>query len=468
MRKSDAVTLGGYRYDALGRRVGKVAQPTGTPIETTYYHDGDRVIEQRDTLGGPATTYVHGHDIDDVLTLDRGAAAFYFHQNHLGSVAALTDATGNIVERYVYDGYGAPTIRDAAGLPVPANPWGTPHSAVANPHLFTGRELDEETGLHFFRARYYDARLGRFLQRDPLEYVDGMNLYEYVRSGPATGTDPLGLTLKIGTDSLTEENKAKNAVYKRLSANPFHKQVLDKMIESKYPYEASAEALEQELKMREAFVACMRKHAPAGGGCKYGKEGEAFPSTKAAGWKGTTYQGADPSAALNAFEEGPSVMDCYSMGNFCMWIALRDALGEKDFNDRFKNKRIKITAAMKDNYPGVRGAVDMTPITDAKKGMDILPGDFVQFHNAPKFAGTRKEGANRNYSSENAAYEGIVGKEGKYCGFGITSKTAADMHQALLNEYNKGAIDGTEKKTPDNTKINIGNIRRPNPGYTLP
>ena len=52
-------------------------------------------------------------------------------------------------------------------------PWGTPHSAIGNPYPFTGRQLDEETGLYFYRARYYDSVKGRFLQRDPGGYVDG-------------------------------------------------------------------------------------------------------------------------------------------------------------------------------------------------------------------------------------------------------------------------------------------------------
>lgn len=52
--------------------------------------------------------------------------------------------------------------------------------------------MDEETGLYFYRAWYYDPVKGRFLQRDPLGYVDGMNLYEYVRSNPANASDPYG------------------------------------------------------------------------------------------------------------------------------------------------------------------------------------------------------------------------------------------------------------------------------------
>ena len=72
------------------------------------------------------------------------------------------------------------------------NGWGTPHSPAGNPFLFTGRELDEESGLYFYRTRNYDSLKGRFLQRDPVGYGDSLNLYEYVHSGPTKSVDPMG------------------------------------------------------------------------------------------------------------------------------------------------------------------------------------------------------------------------------------------------------------------------------------
>ena len=80
---------------------------------------------------------------------------------------------------------------------------GTPHSAVGNVYLFTGRQLDEESGIYFYRARYYDPAKGRFIQRDPLDYVDGPNLYEYVRSEPTRLTDPTGLHYIAGSLTLS-------------------------------------------------------------------------------------------------------------------------------------------------------------------------------------------------------------------------------------------------------------------------
>jgi RHS repeat-associated protein len=65
---------------------------------------------------------------------------------------------------------------------------------INNEFLYTGRRLDPETGLYQYRHRYYHAQLGRFLTRDPLEYLAGSaNLYEYTAGGPINGIDPSGL-----------------------------------------------------------------------------------------------------------------------------------------------------------------------------------------------------------------------------------------------------------------------------------
>lgn len=65
-------------------------------------------------------------------------------------------------------------------------------SAFGNVYLFTGRRLDEKTGLYHYRRRQYDAPTGRFLNRDPLQYIDSMNAYAYVRNNPVNAVDPSG------------------------------------------------------------------------------------------------------------------------------------------------------------------------------------------------------------------------------------------------------------------------------------
>jgi RHS repeat-associated protein len=91
---------------------------------------------------------------------------------------------------------------------------------VGNPFLFTGRRLDPETGLYYFRARYQDPELGRFLQRDPLGYGAGVNLYQYTSSSPTNWVDPFGLeeakpincliVLQYSPDTSEEDQKEKH------------------------------------------------------------------------------------------------------------------------------------------------------------------------------------------------------------------------------------------------------------------
>ncbi|MDZ7615532.1 MAG: RHS repeat-associated core domain-containing protein, partial [Patescibacteria group bacterium] len=113
---------------------------------------------------------------------------YYYHQNSLYSVAALTDATGTVVERYAYSAYGNPLFLDAS-----ANPLDPQASTIRNPYLFTARRLDAETGLYYYRARMYDSELGRFVGRDPIGYAAGdRSLYRYVFNTPLVYTDPTG------------------------------------------------------------------------------------------------------------------------------------------------------------------------------------------------------------------------------------------------------------------------------------
>jgi RHS repeat-associated protein len=121
-------------------------------------------------------------DDQDTTELKR----FYYHTQLVGSVTHLTDPDENVVESYEFDPYGATTILDQSSSTVSASP-------VGNPFLYTGRRLDEETGLYYYRARHYSPAMKRFVQRDPLEYVDGLNAYAYVSARPTASRDPLGL-----------------------------------------------------------------------------------------------------------------------------------------------------------------------------------------------------------------------------------------------------------------------------------
>jgi RHS repeat-associated protein len=114
-------------------------------------------------------------------------AVYYYHFDGLGSVVALSDSAGNTVQTYEYTVYGEVAAADVNH---------------PNPIMFTGRWFDKETGLYYYRARYYNPYIGRFLQTDPVGY--GMNLYAYCNNNPLNFKDPYGLESMNGmshTDS---------------------------------------------------------------------------------------------------------------------------------------------------------------------------------------------------------------------------------------------------------------------------
>jgi len=113
--------------------------------------------------------YYYGGYMDEVVavaqdtnTMPDGTldAVFYFLRDAQYNVTALADAAGAVVERYEYGAFGAPTILNAAGATIESSGYG-------NALLFTGREWDAETGLYYYRMRYYDPALGRFISPEP-------------------------------------------------------------------------------------------------------------------------------------------------------------------------------------------------------------------------------------------------------------------------------------------------------------
>ena len=100
------------------------------------------------------------------------------------STVAISDESGQLKESYAYDTYG--NIIEAK------DKTGNNLSSYSTQMLYTGRELDSETGLYYNRARYYDSSLGRFISADPKGYAAGLNLYAYVKNNPLTFRDPQG------------------------------------------------------------------------------------------------------------------------------------------------------------------------------------------------------------------------------------------------------------------------------------
>ena len=162
-----------YKYDPFGRRIEKEVNTT----VTKFLYDGDQVICEYNDSGTLTAKYTYGPGIDEPIKLEKGGQTYYYHYDGLGSVTNLTDSSGATVESYSYDVFG--------------NPDST--SVLGNRFMFTGREYDTETGLYYYRARFYDPKIGRFLQRDPVGYSDSTNLYQYCNNNPVNWIDPFGL-----------------------------------------------------------------------------------------------------------------------------------------------------------------------------------------------------------------------------------------------------------------------------------
>jgi RHS repeat-associated protein len=176
---SSWVTQVNYAYDAFGRRVEK--KYDGRTV-LKYLYDGDHCIAEYGAGNDLHRKYLYGPAVDEPISMIESsgtyAGTYYYHFDGLGSVTALTNSSGTTVEVYEYDVYGR------VGASVPAHP---------NRIMFTGREYDKETGLYYYRARYYNPQIGRFLQTDPVGYGAGMNWYAYCGNSPIDRTDPLGL-----------------------------------------------------------------------------------------------------------------------------------------------------------------------------------------------------------------------------------------------------------------------------------
>jgi RHS repeat-associated protein len=171
-------------YDAFHRPV------TRTVNERTLHMvwDGWQLAEERTADNALVARYIHGQGPDEIISrTDAIGATLYYHHDGLGNTLALTDASGQVVERYSYDAFGTPHVYDAAFNPLSS-------SSVHNRFLFTDREWIAELNLYDYRNRVYSAELGRFLQTDPIRFKAGdLNLYRYCRNRVTHYNDPWGL-----------------------------------------------------------------------------------------------------------------------------------------------------------------------------------------------------------------------------------------------------------------------------------
>jgi RHS repeat-associated protein len=192
-----------YTHDEEGRLI-EVARPNGVVVRygygpagerlwreengrrTYFVYDGLNLLGELDAAGQLRALYVHGADLDSPLAVEREGRWYYLHADAIGSIAAATADDGRVVARARFSAFGE--LRASTG-------------DMPSPFGFAARERDAAASLYYFRARYYDPALGRFLSRDaaPASLTDPrtLNPYLYAKNSPLRFTDPLGLATEV-------------------------------------------------------------------------------------------------------------------------------------------------------------------------------------------------------------------------------------------------------------------------------
>lgn len=178
-----------FGYDGLGRLVAD--NVNGAP--KVYCHAGSQRIEEYDNSTQTALCqyFFDGPGSDSIfLRVDGQRGALWYLSDAQGNTTHLCDGNGDVLEQYLYDAFGTPTVYDAYGH---VRAGGT---AWDNRYLFKGAAAYQwyaPASLYHCRARFYQPCHGRWLQPDPIGQAGGLNLYAYCHNDPVNGVDPSGL-----------------------------------------------------------------------------------------------------------------------------------------------------------------------------------------------------------------------------------------------------------------------------------
>lgn len=196
-----------YAYDVLGRRIEKKVVDNidaSKSYTRRYIYNDDSTVAEVDDNNTILSQYSHSPlAMDDVLGVSvstQGASAglaqssgsYFFLKDAVGSITDIIDGSGNVIQRNEYSAYGTVLkVLNGQGTDITTSP------TVQTPYLFTGRELDRETGLYYYRARFYDPATGRFCQQDPYagklsSPITTTNRYAYTGNQPINRIDPSG------------------------------------------------------------------------------------------------------------------------------------------------------------------------------------------------------------------------------------------------------------------------------------
>jgi RHS repeat-associated protein len=184
---SQTHSVGTYRYDSLGRRVGKTSEIEGQTEHKHFLWQGLRMLREQTPWQSSLYIYEPG-SYAPLARVDQNEGEaerrlYYFHTDQIGTPLEMTDVDGQIVWQATYKAWGE--IETLAVNEVEQN------------LRFQGQYFDDETGLHYNTFRYYDPEVGRFITQDPIGLVGGNNLYQYTEN-PMRWVDPWGLSELLG------------------------------------------------------------------------------------------------------------------------------------------------------------------------------------------------------------------------------------------------------------------------------
>ena len=176
--EEDDLLIAEYGYDPFGRRLWKEVDG-----ERTYFlYSDEGLVAEYDEDGNELRSYGYKPDSTwgtDPLWLKEDGEYYWYQNDHLGTPQKLVDANGTVVWEATYTAFGKATISV---------------ETVTNNLRFPGQYFDAETGLHYNFQRYYDPKIGRYVQTDPIDFDGGdANLYTYVWNTPENLFDPMGL-----------------------------------------------------------------------------------------------------------------------------------------------------------------------------------------------------------------------------------------------------------------------------------
>lgn len=166
-----------YTYDANGMRT---FRSNGTDTYT-YVYNGDKLVQM---TKGSETLYFSYDANGTPLSFTYEGSTFYYVTNLQGDVVAILNANGMAIASYYYDAWGNDIDNRHGGL------------GQLNPLRYRGYVYDTETGLYYLQSRYYNPKVGRFLNADAFTTTGqgllGNNMFAYCLNNPVNYMDPTG------------------------------------------------------------------------------------------------------------------------------------------------------------------------------------------------------------------------------------------------------------------------------------